>query len=447
MKKFTKLLAILMSVVLLSTVASAMFVSAATVEAGTEYTIQQDETTTPFTYGIIRRAEIGEAFYKANAPIADLKPLNHKEGNRYCESADKTDDKEILEYRDGNLWCRSSSASVKVITFTAPATGNYKLTFDLATYWRGGVWFSVGNNDLVADAVYEVNPVSATYTKVVALDAGQTINVGVSRAYDNAQGTDSVEFTLSNFKVTYVSTTKGIYDFKATFGAADSAFSAANRPNDQEGTDAIPSEGFSDGTDGVVCAAHNKAFVGYYNGSHVSGEMTIVHDGVFYSADDAGKTIKWYPSGGENIIVFTAPAAAKYTFDFTCSFLWTVPEQFGSRADFPSRFYVEANGETVDGCDKTVTEDGGLTNFVGTVELQAGQTIYFIYNAAKNAEGNYDSAHDNGVINNLVVYASGAATAVTPDPTPNPGTSDVAISIATVIAVMGVVGFAIVKKH
>ena len=35
------------------------------------------------------------------------------------------------------------------------------------------------------------------------------------------------------------------------------------------------------------------------------------------------------------------------------------------------------------------TEDGVPTNFVGTVELQAGQTIYFIYNAAKNAEGEY----------------------------------------------------------
>ena len=62
MKKFTKLLAIVMSVVLLSTVASAMFVSAATVEVGTEYTIKQDETTTPFTYGIIRRATIGAEF-------------------------------------------------------------------------------------------------------------------------------------------------------------------------------------------------------------------------------------------------------------------------------------------------------------------------------------------------------------------------------------------------
>lgn len=184
---------------------------------------------------------------------------------------------------------------------------------------------------------------------------------------------------------------------------------------------------FHDGTDDTIkSATHESTLVGY----RVNGLAGGARVDVFYSADDTSKVIKWYPSGAyENVIIFTAPVAGTYSYNFHTTGIWDFTHT-------STRFYVEVDGEVKSEvlCPKTTSKDAP-TAMTGTVSLNAGETIYFVYDPEDSSTG------DNSKIDTAQVTLVEATTVA-------PSTADVSVSIAVAIAAAAIVGIAtIAKKH
>ena len=215
-----------------------------------------------------------------------------------------------------------------------------------------------------------------------------------------------------------------VYDLVANFAdLSDTCFSFGARAK-ADGTMYTTST-FHDGTDDAIkSATHEKAMVGY-RVNDIGGARVDV----FYSADDTAKVIKWYPNSAyENVIIFTAPVAGTYSYNFHTTGIWDF-------AHTSTRYYVEAAGEIKNEilCPKGTGKDVP-TAMTGTVTLKAGDTIYLVYDPEDSASG------DNSKLN--------AATVTLVEASAAPATSDAAVSIAVAIATAAIVGLAVVvKKH
>lgn len=222
-----------------------------------------------------------------------------------------------------------------------------------------------------------------------------------------------------------------VYDLVANFdNIADQGFSLAEK--DADGT-LKPFGEWNDGTTNIVSATHEKPLVGYYNTTRAKGDMAVANNALFYSADDAAKALKWYPSATtQTVVVFTAPVAGTYSYEYQTQGIW-------GYVNSDSRIYVEVGGE-VKGeqtFKKGTAKDQSIANFKGTVELKAGETIYLGYDIVDTAAGD----------NSFLQIAKVTLDKVAPAPVePAPKTND---ALVTVLALAAISGTALVisKKH
>jgi predicted small lipoprotein YifL len=148
-----------------------------------------------------------------------------------------------------------------------------------------------------------------------------------------------------------------------------------------------------DGTDtSVNNVATGKPLVGYWTGNS---------DGFHVDVTEVEGNILWYPGHQlYNLIVFTAPVDGTYEYDFVTS------SYFGCTHS-STAFRVEVDGKVHNNNSVSYPEGTGagpngkqtdtLTQFTGTVELKAGETILFIYDPEDS------SASDNSCLGKLVV--------------------------------------------
>ena len=213
------------------------------------------------------------------------------------------------------------------------------------------------------------------------------------------------------------------YDFVANFLDLEGTnFGFGARKIGEEGVreEIVLGADYYDGTDASIkTASHGNALKGYR--SKIGGAVDVCAQ---------GSDIVWYPAGGvENIIVFTAPEAGVYAFDFECYSFWGATHS-------TYRVYVEANGEVIGEkeFDKGTAKADTNMNFEGSVTLMAGETIYFV------ADPQDSMSSDNGAITKLQVTLTEK---VTP---PTPETNDALVAVIALAAVAGT-ALVISKKH
>ena len=365
-----------------------------------------------FKLGLAVRPENGAELQSVlNAPVSveNIIPMGYYENNTFTLSAYTIGDRrQNIQITNPNLFrVWSNCKYINVFQFEAPVDGVYELTFDIRSNYKGGVMTSVGNAPLTYKATYGDTSTNV-YTETVALAKGETINFGFPRAYGNFASTDcpswdTVDADITNLKVTY--TGLDLYDFAAGFGSEDymtagNVFTVGTRPiNTSTGTvgDFVVIGNYATQEDEIYCAAHNQKMTpGYYNSTYNNGSIDIAINSVFVPVSNPTK-LEWYPSSStETVVAFTAPVCGEYSFNFKGSMIWA------ASASMPSRYYVEANGEVVDGCDFTFVGTE-VVDFKGTVTLGAGESIYFVYDPTKPEGGSYSSGGDNGRIDGLTV--------------------------------------------
>jgi hypothetical protein len=193
------------------TAALLTFVSAEDV-AGTEYKLEALGTENNFTYNEILR-EIPEnwADYApaSDFPIADMKASTITDGaitDTYTDPNGSVSNDTFVVNANGGIDTKVRSGICKVITFTAPVSGTYTISMDVKTFWKAAAFTSVGNTDLKLYKEFAHNA-DDTFTETVTLKAGETYNLGLSRASGENNdkvfpNTDDVAFTAKNITVT-----------------------------------------------------------------------------------------------------------------------------------------------------------------------------------------------------------------------------------------------------
>lgn len=222
-----------------------------------------------------------------------------------------------------------------------------------------------------------------------------------------------------------------VYDLVANFdNIADQGFSVAKR--DKEGV-VTPFTNWSDGTGTVISATHETKMIGYYSETVNIAKGDKATQALFYNADDASKALKWYPQGAvETLIVFTAPVAGTYSYEFQTQGIW-------GYVNSSTRIYVEVGGEVKSEAKfaKGTAKDQAIGTFEGTVELKAGETIYLAYDPEDTASGD----------NSFLQVAKVTLDKVAPAPVePAPKTNDALVAVLSLAAISGT-ALVISKKH
>ena len=448
-----KLLAVVLAV-LMCTAALLTFVSAEDV-AGTEYklgTVGTDNVNGAFKVYLIQRATPGtwDGFNpSADFIYADMKPATVEGGayvDKFHNSEKNTDMVTSLNASDAGIetWVRPGACWV--FEFKAPVAGTYTVSADVDGIFGAAAFMSVGNNDLTKYKQFEhAKPDTLSYT--VDLEAGETLNIGFSRAYGATTAgacdphSDQVVHKATNFKVTLDAVSAGgtepedptpsavVYDFIEAFKSKNlegSCFSPVmihhvhgnigHHYTWYDGTDASKKN-----------AATGGALEGYRNYNSDEGaynDVTLFNGNVW-----------WYsPNKMDNVICFTAPVDGVYTYDFDTAGI----AGWGGAAHSSMDFYVQS-GETMlheAHYDKGTAESETFAKWTGTITLKAGETIYFANSSG--ADGN--SAGDNCVLNKLQV------TLVEEIKPEAPKTGDALVAVLALVAVAGT-ALVISKKH
>ena len=140
----------------------------------------------------------------------------------------------------------------------------------------------------------------------------------------------------------------------------------------------------------VKNSASGSALVGYRTGND---------DGFSVDVALMNGNIVWYPKTlVYNVICFTAPADGTYAYDFITYSYWGCTHS-------SSAYMVVVDGKIHNynsvSYPKGTLKNDSVTNFVGTTDLLAGETIYFIYDPEDSA------ASDNSGISKLTVTYMG----------------------------------------
>ena len=446
-----KLLAVVLAVVM-CTAALLTFVSAEDV-AGTEYklgTVGTDNVNGAFKVYLIQRAtpETWDGFNaSADFIYADMKPATVESGayvDKFHNIETNTDMVTSLNASDAGIQTWVRPGACWVFEFKAPVAGTYTVSADVNGIYGAATFMSVGNNNLTKYKQFEhAKPDTLSYT--VDLKAGETLNIGFSRAYGATTAgacdphSDKVDHKVTNFKVTLDAVSAGgtepedpktdpvVYDFIEAF-----------KNKDLEGSHFSPvmihhvhgniSDHYTwyDGSDeSKKNAATGGALVGYrnYNSDEGAYNDVALQDG----------NVWWYsPNAMDNVICFTAPVNGVYTYDFDTA---GIPN-WGGAAHSSMDFYVQS-GETMlheAHYQKGTSEADVATKWSGTITLNAGDTIYFACSSGE--DGN--SAGDNCVLNKLQVALVEEIKA--------PDTNDALVAVIALAAVAGT-ALVISKKH
>ena len=210
MKKFNRIMAVVLAVVLSATTLFAFAVSAEDV-AGTEYKLGAmgtDNKNGAFTISLIRREkpeDMTDFDYKSDFKIADAE-VPAVENGKFVDPDKKA---EFYASTDAasKFNCRPRSGAAWVITFTAPVAGTYTISMDINTFAWGAAFSSVGNTDLKFAKEFP-HQQADVFTETVVLAAGQTYNVGFTRVGGSIsqhvphQFEDEISLDATNFKVT-----------------------------------------------------------------------------------------------------------------------------------------------------------------------------------------------------------------------------------------------------
>ena len=346
-------------------------------------------------------------------------------------------------YVNNSITWSTADQMDNIIVFSAPVDGLYSYDMEGSQLWDSNassvkyyvlVDGEVHNNNVASFAQGKTKAETAyNFEGSVELSMGQTIQF-VYDCEDNAAG-DNGEITKLQVKLDRAGKPPiedkvgAVYDFMDSLGSPSRAHYTL---------------GLADALTGEVLESTAKWYFG--------DDETVKHAGSgqplngWQAKDAAGHSVEmgyigsafvWYPHANySNLIIFTAPLAGTYSYEFSSNSLWDVAH---STADY----YVEIKGEKV--ATKSIAVgtakgDPSVATFTGTVELNAGDTIIYACDPAGDMSG------DNNTL--LKVQVTLDAINANPTPTPNPGTSDVAVSIATAIAAAAVIGLAVAfKKH
>ena len=336
----------------------------------------------------------------------------------------------------------TGNAIDNVIAFTAPTDGLYSYDIEGSQYWDTNassakyyvkVNGEIHNNNVASFEQGKTKAETAyNFEGSVELSKGQTIQLWYdcedSSAGDNGQIT-KLQIKLERQGKAPLNNQAGcVYDLLDNLGnPAYASFSLGIAEKATGNLLESTATWYNGDDDTVKHAGSGNALKGWsikaVDGNRV--DMGFID----------GSNLVWYPGNDhDNVIIFTAPVAGTYTYEFASESYWAVAH---STADY----YVSVNGEPVKAESVAVGTDKGepsRVTFTATVELNAGDTIYYATTAGDSSAGD----------NNKLLTAKVTLDEVNANPAPNPGTSDVAISIATVIAALGIFGFAVAtKKH
>ena len=146
----------------------------------------------------------------------------------------------------------------------------------------------------------------------------------------------------------------------------------------------------------------NESVKNAASGQALTGYRTVGTGGETVDVTQMSGEIIWYTgwaanAGVCNVIVFTAPEDGTYDYDFVTYSWWGCSHS-------STAYRVEVGGKVHNNNTVSYPKGSGvenktdtLTNFKGTVELKAGETILFVYDAEN------DSSSDNSCIKKLKV--------------------------------------------
>lgn len=330
---------------------------------------------------------------------------------------------------------------INIIVFTAPVTGLYSYDMEGRQLWdtnASSALYYVKVNDEVHNGntkTFEqglaANATNYNFEGSVELNKGQTIcfyyDPETNSAGDNGL-ISKLQVKLDRVgKAPLTNEVGTVYDLVGNFTTPEYANYSFAVYEDGVGLLDSTSTWYNGDDANVKHAGTNGPLTGF----------NVTSDGKTVALGYIGTNIVWYPSGTtlSNAIIFTAPVAGTYSYEFSSYSLWKVEH---SSADYA----VSINGGAFEKKSvPTVTEAGdpSRVTFTGSVTLNAGDTIMYLTEAAGNSAG------DNNVLETVKVTLTALGGPATPS---NPTTSNVAVSIAVAIATAAVVGLAVVvKKH
>jgi hypothetical protein len=476
MKKI-KLLAAIMSVVMMMTVL-AIFPSAAAPVAKQEWkldpaTFATKTTDGPFTYGYVECNADNNPDW-GTLMTGALKPVAMNAANDAITTADAS----VTLFRkvNGAMCMTIKQGWATAIRFTAPEDGTYTFTADIHKWGSGGSaecgfissdweWTNKVNGD---NGVFTANDSRRAYSRTVTVSAGFTCTLYV-------RGWADGNITINSFNVTKEGTKEKL-DWNNALNTEDniSIFSTTNV------------DGKPDFANKVEFTASTAASPSGNTGTNGSGSTDAQQ---IYTLSN-GATILEGLAKTYTLIYYKAPACGTYTTMFSghtwsaCGYI-NVYYYYGNETD---GFTQLMNGENAIRDDfwednkrydksRSMTVEAG--DYIVIAVWTGGNGVALTMNeisfscAALEHKGNegwnyndnnhwteYDCCGEKASDEEAHDFSNGncacgkAAPAVTPDPTPdpeptpnpNPSTADTAISIATVIAVAGILGFAIATK-
>ena len=468
MKKI-KLLAAIMSVVMMMTVL-AIFPSAAAPVAKQEWkldpaTFATKVTDGPFTFGSVA-GDNGAGGIDDDAFI----PATLNANGTQLDTADG----KVLFRKVNGAMCMSIYAGgvgtgyTTAIVFTAPEAGTYTVNFNFHK-WGGNSTTETGvavptQNFYRSPAIFNENDVAKTVNETITLAKGEKVGF-----FTRGWGNENI--TINSLTVTKAGTTEKL-DWNNALNTEDniSIFSTTNV------------DGKPDFANKVEFTASTGNAPSGNTGTNGSGSTDAQQ---IYTLSN-GATILEGLAKTYTLIYYKAPACGTYTTMFSghtwsaCGYI-NVYYYYGNETD---GFTQLMNGENAIRDDfwadntrydksrsMTVKEGDYIVIAVWTggsgVALTMNEISFSC--AALEHKGNegwnyndnnhwteYDCCGEKASDEEAHDFSNGncacgkAAPAVTPDPeptpNPNPSTADTAISIATVIAVAGILGFAIATK-
>lgn len=399
MKKTTKLLTVLVAFAMIFSsfamlATNKVHVHAAEPTVGTEFklgTVGTDNVNGDFTVYMIERVkpDTWDGF-NASAPFkyADMKaPVI--EGGAYVDkyhndpkNQDITDT--MTTSATGEINTQVRPGICKVLVFKAPVAGTYTVSADVKTYYAAAAFVSVGTDDLELVKQF-AHAADDTLNYTVELKAGETFNIGLSRASGSNNAnvdpfSDRVAFTAKNFKVTLDAVDGEItagHKFNLVGKNKNDAFSFGIIEGNLE-TSGFKAFADSANTDGINSDLGNTG-VGtmYYTGTQpakfgwgnpeCSGMVFVNNEGAVHG----------YASGfNAKVIKFVAPVDGTYTMS-------------ASSVSFSGAYVATAvndNAYVKNSAHKGNPASPDTLIYNETFELKAGQAYYVAFSRTSSGD-------------------------------------------------------------